>query len=239
MRKKLCLSFFILVLVVSTISGSHSAQTFQITGIQLSANKLIRLVPVTVSVTTSSEGLFYQFWIADKYGSPDFPGGWQIMQAWSSNNTYTWIPAETGRYVIVAWVDDDLSETDDYETIGLSTEVVSATTVTVDITGDYTGTVIETEGGFTDTYQADVTLSQTGTDLSGTWSNDEGEAGTVEGTVAADAVATFTLTQQQPCAGSYSGTINISNGGNTLTGTYTGTYCGGSVRATFTLNGQQ
>jgi hypothetical protein len=138
----------------------------------------------------------------------------------------------------MAWVDDDLTETDDYETIGLSTEVVSATTITVDLTGYYTGTVIETEGGFTETYEAEVTLTQTGNDLTGTWSNDEGESGTLEGTVAADSVATFTITQVQPCTGSYSGTMNISNGGNTLTGTYTGTYCGGSVRATFTLNGQ-
>lgn len=102
------------------------------------------------------------------------------------------------------------------------------------LTGDYQGTATVQGAGQT---QIHITIIQFGTSLSGTWSSDIGGSGTAAGTVNGANVV-FTLTQTQPCAGSYSGTGTIQNNGARIVGSYSGDDCGTSLTATFTVNRQ-
>ena len=113
----------------------------------------------------------------------------------------------------------------------------------IDYPGNFVGTVSGTDAGTTvEDAPATLTISQSGLTLTGSWTT-LGASGTFNGEACSDGSScyTFVLTQTQPCNGIFSGTGNASSQNNRatrLTGTYTGTYCGGEVQATFALDRQ-
>jgi type V secretory pathway adhesin AidA len=79
-----------------------------------------------------------------------------------------------------------------------------------------------------------LTLSQVDSEVTGAVMTGLGMEWDATGTLNGQ-VLTFTLTQSQPCAGSYSGAGTASNGDSELTGSFSGTDCNGTLSADFTV----
>jgi hypothetical protein len=80
------------------------------------------------------------------------------------------------------------------------------------------------------------TLNEYLNGVTGTYSTSDGTGGTVTGTISGSTVS-FTINQATPCVGAFSGSASISNGGDRLTGTYSGNSpCTGAVTASFEMN---
>ncbi|MCU6792384.1 hypothetical protein OB236_09610, partial [Paenibacillus sp. WQ 127069] len=65
----------------------------------------------TLRVTANASGgtgRYYQFWINEG-------AGWQIAQAYSTSNVYSWTPTKEGNYRVVVWLKDWNSQTVDYD----------------------------------------------------------------------------------------------------------------------------
>ena len=112
----------------------------------------------------------------------------------------------------------------------------------LDFVGSYVGTVEGTDAGVQGEGPATITLSQTDRTLTGTWTTLDA-SGTFSGEQCEppNSCFSFVLTQTQPCNGIFTGTGNASSQQNRairITGTYTGTYCGGEVDAQFALDRQ-
>ena len=100
---------------------------------------------------------------------------------------------------------------------------------TANVEGVWTGSM----GSPVTTTQALVlTLSQTGTSLTGTFNIENGSAtGTISGSVRGD-IVTFTATQTTPCAGSYTGDADVD--GDEMEGPLKGTsICSGAFDGVF------
>lgn len=78
---------------------------------------------------------------------------------------------------------------------------------------------------------ATLTVSQTGNTCTGTFNTEQGLGGQITGTVSGNTVS-LTLNQGPPCPGTYTGSATLS--GNTVTGSYSGTDCFGTIAADFT-----
>lgn len=106
-----------------------------------------------------------------------------------------------------------------------------ASTIADPYDGTFVGTEAGTSGGVAFSQTVIFTLEQSGSSLTGTWTNNAGTAnGNLSGTVSGND-ATITITQNQ-CAGSLTGTSTIS--GSTMTATISGNLaapCGGAVSA--------
>jgi hypothetical protein len=86
------------------------------------------------------------------------------------------------------------------------------------------------------TLTATFTLTEYLNGVSGTYTTSDGTGGTVTGTISGSTVS-FTINQGTPCVGTFTGTASISNGGDRLTGTYSGNSpCTGAVSASFVTN---
>lgn len=85
------------------------------------------------------------------------------------------------------------------------------------------------DGDFT----AVFTLSQTGTSVTGTYRTPGGASGDITGSVSGQ-VFTFTLTQTDPCSGTYTGSATVTSDNRRASGSYSGSDCFGSISASFT-----
>lgn len=102
------------------------------------------------------------------------------------------------------------------------------------LSGAYTGAVHGTIEEPLDLV-ATFTLTEYLGTVTGTFTTDDGMAGSISGTVSGSNVA-FTINQTAPCAGTFSGTATISDAGGRLMGTYSGdSPCTGAVTAIFDL----
>lgn len=121
------------------------------------------------------------------------------------------------------------------------------TLTVVDLAGSYSGLASGTDAGTPFTSQpVNVTISQSGRTLTGTWAT-LASSGTLNGTAGREpspgtfcsSCFSFSLTQTAPCNGIFMGIGNAPSQNNIaiqLTGSYTGTYCGGSVTAQFSVD---
>ena len=80
-------------------------------------------------------------------------------------------------------------------------------------------------------------LNQTGTEVYGTFSTQGGADGIVTGSVSGMTV-TGSATQAPACAGSYDFVGTVDASGTSMTGTFDGSDCSGTLQATFTATKQ-
>ncbi|MDO8665283.1 MAG: hypothetical protein Q7J79_01625 [Gemmatimonadales bacterium] len=105
----------------------------------------------------------------------------------------------------------------------------------INLSGTYTGSMTATSGGFSVPGTLTFTLSQSGTSVSGTWTNSFGASGTGTATLSGTTL-TLTLTQTNPCAGVFGGSATVQNAGARLSGTFSGSDCAGSATGSFVVN---
>ena len=80
-------------------------------------------------------------------------------------------------------------------------------------------------------FGAVLVITQSGTTATGTSVAEGGFVGQLSGTISGRSLE-FTITQGDPCPGSFSGTATV-NGSNTrMSGSYSGSDCNGSLQAT-------
>jgi hypothetical protein len=103
-----------------------------------------------------------------------------------------------------------------------------------DIAGSYSGTFTPVQASTTN---LSMTLVQSGTSLTGTFSAVNGavSGNITSGTVALDTFVA-TVTQTQPCSGSFNINGNVNE--PILSGTISGSNCGGATSGTFTATKQ-
>jgi hypothetical protein len=66
-----------------------------------------RLVEV---FTDSSSTVYYHFWARSGYGTGEYETtNWDLLEAYSTDNMYTWNPTSEGHYVVMVWVTDSPS----------------------------------------------------------------------------------------------------------------------------------
>ena len=64
--------------------------------------------PVTITATSPGATVYYKFWVnGNSYCSfPPEQFNWQVLQDWSTTNTFTWTPTHPGQYVLVVHTND-------------------------------------------------------------------------------------------------------------------------------------
>lgn len=86
--------------------------------------------------------------------------------------------------------------------------------------GNVSGTYVGTESGYQNgsafSAQISVTIVQSGSDVSGTWSSSAGTSGDVSGTYTGGSFEPLKISQTQPCQGTASGSVKSE--GDTLSG---------------------
>jgi hypothetical protein len=106
----------------------------------------------------------------------------------------------------------------------------------LNITGTFTGQVTSSNAPGV-VANAVLQLVQNGTGITGTYSDNLGRTANVTGTLSGshvDGTATYT----DACAGSATSDTDVSNGGNTLTGTFSANDCFGVYTGGFTYTKQ-
>ncbi len=106
----------------------------------------------------------------------------------------------------------------------------------LNITGTFQGQVTASPAPGAVT-QATLVLTQSGTAITGSYSDENGRSATVAGTLSGthvDGTATYT----DACGGSATSDSDVSNNGNTLTGTFTANDCIGLYTGSFTYTKQ-
>jgi hypothetical protein len=106
------------------------------------------------------------------------------------------------------------------------------------LTGTYRGTVSGDNLRGTFSLEFILTVVQTGDQISGTWAAPRGGSGTVSGRRVSSTGIEFRMKELPPCLGEFIGLATIGEGGTTVGGSYEGTGCSGSVKATFTVTRQ-
>jgi hypothetical protein len=115
---------------------------------------------------------------------------------------------------------------------------LSTTAVSPDVTGTWDARFTITGGTVAPLgtqFSASFMLVQTGTMVTGTFPTPSGGTGEISGTIMGRTM-TFTVTESPPCAGSFSGTADISSTSRRLDGSGTGTDCNGTASADFTAD---
>ena len=106
----------------------------------------------------------------------------------------------------------------------------------INVTGTYMGNYTATSDPGV-TYEGVLQLTQSGSQVTGTLTTTAGRSANVSGSISGSRItATFTYTDG--CAGSASTTIDISNSGTQLSGTYTATDCTGTYSGGYSLTKQ-
>lgn len=102
--------------------------------------------------------------------------------------------------------------------------------------GSYTGTVSGTYAGAPFSAAINFMLTTSGSAVSGSWTVPAfGNSGTIAGTITGSTLG-FTLTQNFPCMGTYSGSGTIENGGLRLSGSFSGSDCQGAASGSFVVD---
>jgi hypothetical protein len=110
---------------------------------------------------------------------------------------------------------------------------------TVDITGTWDASIIATGGtavpvGF---QQSGVmTMIQSGSTASGTFSTTLGGVGQISGTVSGDEFSFTAINQAPNCPGTFNGISMANATGDQMSGTYAGSDCLGTYQASFTAS---
>jgi hypothetical protein len=106
----------------------------------------------------------------------------------------------------------------------------------INVTGTYIGNYTATSDPGV-TYEGVLQLTQSGSQVTGTLATNSGRSANISGSISGSRItATFTYTDG--CAGSASTTIDISNSGTQLSGTYTATDCTGTYAGGYSLTKQ-
>jgi hypothetical protein len=101
------------------------------------------------------------------------------------------------------------------------------------VTGTFIGSYTATSDPGV-TYKGVLQLSQSGSQVTGTLTTNTGRSANLSGSISGSRItATFTYTDG--CAGSASTTIDISNSGTQLSGTYTANDCTGTYSGGYSL----
>jgi len=95
--------------------------------------------------------------------------------------------------------------------------------------GDVTGGNMASVG---QRFDLTMTVSQVGNGVTGTVMDENGSVFDLAGTVKGQSL-TFTLTQDKPCAGTFTGSATAMNGDTKIIGDYSGNGCRGSITAEF------
>src|SRR5262249_23319369 len=101
--------------------------------------------------------------------------------------------------------------------------------------GTYRGTISGEQQGQPISMQVSFTLIQEGSKVSGTWTATGGRSGILAGSIVGPNKLAVQVKQVNPCPGDFTGTATIGQDGTLLGGSYTGSACGASVRASFTV----
>jgi hypothetical protein len=123
---------------------------------------------------------------------------------------------------------------------GCGSDADSVTGTTPDVHGTWTATMTATGGTQAPSgtqFTVTLELVQAGADIVGTYSAEGGATGIVTGSISGQTV-TLSATQSPPCDGTYDsvGTMNASS--TSMSGTYSGSDCFGTLTATFTATKQ-
>jgi hypothetical protein len=106
-----------------------------------------------------------------------------------------------------------------------------------DIAGDWLASISARRSAGADGFQAQLTLEQVGVRVKGPFETAGTASGAPVGGELKGAVAgrelQFTLTQWSPCNGSFFGSARVSTNGLRMSGSYSGSDCGGTLRADF------
>ena len=106
----------------------------------------------------------------------------------------------------------------------------------INVTGTYIGDYTATSAPGV-VYQGVFQLTQSGSQVTGTLATNTGRSANLSGSISGSRItAPFTYTDG--CAGSASTTIDISNSGTQLSGTYTATDCTGTYSGGYSLTKQ-
>ncbi len=106
-----------------------------------------------------------------------------------------------------------------------------------DLTGTFEGVIVlraDPFTGFVDSIPLSLTLTHSGASFAGTWEADSA-AGTITGTVTGSSVS-FTLRQNLPCDGTFTGTAVVTFDGDRIRGTLSGSDCTRTLDATFVVD---
>ena len=82
-----------------------------ITEVSIESEHFLAQYPINFVTTAVSQGgpLYYQYWIAPGYGTPEYGTAWNCIRDFYADNTCTWTPTNEDRYVAVVHVTDDTS----------------------------------------------------------------------------------------------------------------------------------
>lgn len=117
----------------------------------------------------------------------------------------------------------------------------SAADVPVDLNGRFLGIALVTGGTAyppNASYPVLFTLSQSGSAITGeygTGSTGSDTSGTVVGTVSGRTLA-FTLTEDAPCGGTFTGSATVGRSSVSFSGAYSGDDCSGTTEASFSAS---
>jgi len=98
---------FVCIVVFALARTALASEYAEISGITFSTSKGYVGSPVTISVDSSGQDLYYKYWantVDYCEGSPN----WIILRDWTTSNSNTWIPSAPGFYTLVVWVSADL-----------------------------------------------------------------------------------------------------------------------------------
>ena len=85
--------------------------------------------------------------------------------------------------------------------------------------------------------RGNITLTQDGSKISGTFKNSAGRDGTIKGSVLGGNVY-FVVHQNKPCRGSFDGTGLLNDSGTEMEGIYKGKDCNGNLNSKFIAKAQ-
>ena len=106
----------------------------------------------------------------------------------------------------------------------------------INVTGTFIGSYTATSDPGV-TYEGVLQLTQSGSQVTGTLTTNTGRSANLSGSISGSRI-TATLTYTDGCAGSASTTIDISNSGTQLSGTYTANDCTGTYSGGYSLTKQ-
>ena len=101
------------------------------------------------------------------------------------------------------------------------------------VSGTYTGSMSGTVYGSPYAGTLTITLTQNQDSVSGSYTSDVGSSGTVSITLVPNTTADLTAFQASPCSGTFIGWASVEESGDRITGSHSGTDCGGTVTTTF------
>lgn len=80
-----------------------------ITEISLASGGFLPLQPIQFTTTATNRGnlLFYQYWIATGYGTPEYGAAWNMLRDYFPDDACTWSPTAEDRFVAIVYVTEN------------------------------------------------------------------------------------------------------------------------------------